>query len=422
MDSINLKPVNNVLGEVNIPSSKSLSHRAIICAALSEGESIIKNITFSRDIYATISILKNLGISIAVFENSVKIISNGKIRLTDSTLFSDESGSTLRFLIPVALLQEEKVIFTGAGKLIERPLNPYYKIFHEQNINYNNDNGKLPLTVQGKIKSGNFQIPGDISSQFISGLMFALPLLPNDSTINIEGQLESKAYIDLTMDCLNKFGIKVINNNYRSFYIKGNQKYVPMEYNVEGDFSQAAFFMVAGTISGEVECKNLNMESLQGDKKIVELLKSMGAIIEEKNSSIICRKSKLSGINIDASEIPDLVPVLAVAASLSHGRTNIYNAARLRIKECDRLAATCRELSRLGAEIIEKDDSLIINGKETLLGGAVDSWNDHRIVMAMSIAALRCKDSVKISNYKAVNKSYPNFFEDYKSIGGNIFI
>ncbi|SQB33185.1 3-phosphoshikimate 1-carboxyvinyltransferase [Clostridium cochlearium] len=411
-------------GSINIPPSKSLAHRAIIAAGLAGGESIIDNIVYSKDILATIYGMKNFGVSINEIEKNNNKLLNikgvNKIQIQNNVIDCIESGSTLRFLIPIALLQNEReVTFIGSGKLPQRPLDEYYNIFNKKNIFYQNEKGNLPLRVKGKLKPGEFYLKGDISSQFITGLMFVLPLLCGDSKIIITSKLESKAYVDLTMDILNKFGVKIENNNYKEFYIKGNQSYVPRNYNVEGDFSQGAFWLVAGAIGEEMSCKNLNINSLQGDKEIINIIKSMGGIININKDCIKVNSSKLKGIVIDASEIPDLVPILAVAGTVSSGVTKIINAKRVRIKECDRLHAIACELNKIGGEVEELEDSLIIKGNKKLKGGIVDSWNDHRIAMAMAVASTVCEESLIINNSKAVEKSYPNFWEEFRNVGGN---
>lgn len=411
-------------GSINIPPSKSLAHRAIIAAGLAGGESIIDNIVYSKDILATIYGMKNFGVSINEIEKNNNKLLNikgvNKIQIQNNIIDCIESGSTLRFLIPIALLQNEReVTFIGSGKLPQRPLDEYYNIFNKKNIFYQNEKGNLPLRVKGKLKPGEFYLKGDISSQFITGLMFVLPLLCGDSKIIITSKLESKAYVDLTMDILNKFGVKIENNNYKEFYIKGNQSYVPRNYNVEGDFSQGAFWLVAGAIGEEMSCKNLNINSLQGDKEIINIIKYMGGIININNDCIKVISSKLKGITIDASEIPDLVPILAVAGTVSSGVTKIINAKRVRIKECDRLHAIACELNKIGGEVEELEDSLIIKGNKKLKGGIVDSWNDHRIAMAMAVASTVCEEPLIINNSKAVEKSYTNFWEEFRNVGGN---
>ncbi|MCT4620006.1 MAG: 3-phosphoshikimate 1-carboxyvinyltransferase [Marinisporobacter sp.] len=413
-------------GDVKIPPSKSMSHRAIICAALSEGESLIENIAFSDDIIATLEAMKSFGITAKNSEAdengicTVHIQGKGKLNLLNDEIDCKESGSTIRFLIPMAGLLGDKVTYTGRGKLVERPLDTYYKIFEEQNIAYSNNEGKLPLSIEGILKPGIFKMKGNISSQFITGLLFVLPLLKGDSKIIITTELESKGYVDLTLDMLKQFDIEIENNNYEEFIIKGNQKYKANNHRVEGDFSQAAFFIVAGILGKALKCEDLNIASLQGDKAILDIVGKMGADIAIHNDFVKVNESTTKGMIIDASQCPDLVPILAVLGSLSKGTTKIVNAARLRIKESDRLKAMATELSKLGADIKELEDGLEIHGREKLKGGVVDSWNDHRIAMALAIASIKCSEPVIIQNSDAVKKSYPRFWQDFEKLGGQI--
>ncbi len=401
MKSVIINP-SKLTGEIRIPPSKSISHRAIICGGLSEGPSNIKNIIFSDDIIATLEGMKSFGVKVEGIEED------------------PESGSTLRFLIPMAGLLGDEVIFTGRGKLVERPLETYYKIFREQDIEYKNDNGKLPLSVRGTLKPGTFRVKGNISSQFITGLMFVLPLLEGDSRIEITTELESKGYVDLTIEALKKFSIEIENNDYKEFFIRGNQKYINKDYRVEGDFSQAAFWIVAGTIGSSIKCTDLNINSLQGDRVILDIVKEMGGTISADSNIIEISPSRTKGTIIDAAQCPDLVPVLAVLGALSSGITKIINAERLRIKESDRLRAIATELNKLGGDVRELEDGLIIKGKENLKGGVVDSWNDHRIAMALAIASIKCTEPVTITNSDAVKKSYPQFWRDFVKLGGEI--
>ena len=425
MTNIEIKP-SPLKGEIRVPPSKSMSHRAIICSSLSQGVSIIDNIILSDDILASLEAMKSFGVEIGISEldeNGIcklTIVGRGKLKLTNNQIDCKESGSTLRFLIPMAGLLGERITYIGRGKLLERPLDTYYEIFEDQGISYINDNGKLPLSIEGELKPGTFRVKGNISSQFITGLLFVLPLLKGDSKIIITTDLESRGYVDLTLDMLKKFSIKVENKDYRKFYIRGNQKYKARNYRVEGDFSQSAFFIVAGLLGEEIICKGLNMDSLQGDKVILDIVRDMGGNIAMENNFIKISKSNTKAMTIDVAQCPDLVPILAVLGGLSKGRTRIINAQRLRIKESDRLKAIATELNKLGANIRELEDGLEIDGVEELEGGRVSSWNDHRIAMALAIASIKCKSPLIIENSGAVEKSYPNFWKDFVKLGGMI--
>lgn len=419
MKNIRITP-SPLKGDINIPPSKSLAHRAVICAGLSEGISNIDNIIFSDDIKATTMGMESFGMEVSRKDDSISIKGKPELNIIKNIINCNESGSTLRFLIPIALLTGREISFEGRGKLVSRPLDVYYEMFKNQGIEYKNDNGHLPLMVKGVLKPGAFYVKGNISSQFITGLMFALPLLNGDSKIIVTTELESKGYVDLTIDCISKFGVKIENKNYKEFHIKANQKYISRDYRVEGDFSQAAFWIVAGILGANIKCKNLNLKSLQGDKAIINIVKEMEANIRISEDFVEACESQTKGIVIDASECPDLVPILSVLGALSEGTTKIINAERVRIKECDRLKAMKTELTKVGADIEETEDGLIIRGKSTLKGGIVDSWNDHRIAMAMAVASIKCEEPIIITNSSAVRKSYPEFWEDFKMLGGNI--
>ena len=262
-------------------------------------------------------------------------------------------------------------------------------------------------------------MPGNISSQFITGLLYSLPLLDGDSTLSITTDLESKGYVDLTLDVLKSFGIIIENNDYREFKVSGNQSFKAIDYRVEGDFSQIAFWLVAGLLNGDIRCQDMNPDSSQGDKEVLDIITRMAGFYEVKSDEIHVRKSQTINTIIDGSQCPDIIPVLAVLASVTPGETRIINAERLRIKECDRLNAICTELTKLGADIEELQDGLVIRGKDKLKGGHVQGWNDHRIVMSMAVASLVCEGDVIIEGCHAINKSYPHFFEHFRSLGGD---
>jgi 3-phosphoshikimate 1-carboxyvinyltransferase len=415
-------------GKVLVPPSKSISHRALICAGLAKGKSILQNVAFSDDISATEKGMMTFGAKIEYIGNYINDKANNiavagiKTESIKDGLVIDckESGSTLRFLIPIALAFGKQVTFTGSKRLFQRPLDVFYKIFQRQGISYAVEKDKPSLTVLGKLKPDTFEIPGSISSQFISGLLFALPLLENNSNIVITTPLESKAYIDLTIDVLEKFNISIENRNYEQFFIKGNQTYKATDYSIEGDFSQGAFWLVAGLFGDNITCLNLDIDSNQGDKYIIDIIRKMGAKPVIGKNFIKIESSPTFGTTIDAAQCPDLVPAVAVLGALSQGTTEIINAGRLRLKESDRLKAISSELGRLGAKIAELPDGLIIEGQNMLEGGIVYSWNDHRIAMALAISSARCRRPLIIKGSDAINKSYPGFWKDFVELGGQI--
>lgn len=419
MTAVKITPTK-LKGIVQVPPSKSLAHRAIICASLAKGVSRIDNIEYSKDIQATIKAMKSLGTKIEEFENYLIIDGTTTFTKQNSEIDCEESGSTLRFMVPISIVEENKVHFVGRGNLGKRPLDTFYEIFERQNIGYMYKKDVLDLYVIGKLKPDHYIIPGNISSQFITGLLFALPLLKGDSIIEITSTLESKGYIDLTLQMLSQYGIKIINNDYKSFVVMGNQEYQAHDYRVEADFSQAAFYLVAGAIGNDVVLTDLNLNSLQGDKATLSILEAMGAKINVVSDGIKVTGENLSATQVDASQCPDVIPVVSVALALAQGKSEVINAKRLRIKECDRIIATSSQLNELGGSVVELSDSMTIRGVSEFVGGNCSSFADHRIAMMLAIAATRCNQSVIIDNMECVEKSYPSFWEDYQSLGGII--
>mgnify|MGYP002525202332 FL=1 len=397
---------SKLIGTVNIPSSKSMTHRMLICAALANGQSKISNITFSKDIYATINALTAIGADIKINEDSATVL--GINNVSDiAEIDCCESGSTLRFLIPITAALGINSTYTGQGRLPERPITPYLRELTKHGIKFEYNN-TMPFNMSGKLKSGKFKLEGNISSQFITGMLFALPLLNGDSEIIMTSALESKPYADMTIQCLNTFGIEITETK-KGYFIKGNQKYKPKNIIVEGDYSQAAFFYTANILGNDIRINNLMENSLQGDKKIVEITRNL--CYNENNEP--------NGFSINAADIPDLVPILGVLGTFCQGKSLIYGAERLKIKESDRLESTSAALNALGGNITAENDGLSIL-HSVLKGGVVDSFGDHRIAMSAAIAATVCSEPVIIKNADAVEKSYPDFFKDYQKLGGII--
>ncbi len=410
---------NKLHGEVIIPPSKSLSHRAIIAASLASGKSKISNVLYSNDIKATINAMRACGAKIEEFEDYLIIEGSNVIR-KENIIDANESGSTIRFMIPIALVANEEVTFIGHNHLVKRPLDTFLEIFDKQGIKYERGEDYLPLKVKGGLKSGEFTVRGDISSQFITGLLYALPLLEGDSIIHISTEMESKGYIDLTIDILKMFGIEIENRNYQEFYIKGNQKYKPCDYTIEGDYSQSAFFLVANALGADIKLKAMEEKSHQGDKKIIDDMKAFGFDSKFSNGELILSGNESQGAIIDFSQSPDLGPALTVLASLSKGRSEFINASRLRIKECDRITCMKEEINKLGGNVTELQDGMIIDGVDMLHGGVVDSHNDHRVAMSLAMATLKMDGELKILNASSVSKSFPHFWKVFESLGGKI--
>ena len=408
---------NRLTGEVTPPPSKSILHRYIITSSLAKGISKIENISYSDDIIATIEAMKKLGAKIEK-NNNYLLIDGSKTfdkeyLNNNAEIDCNESGSTLRFLFPLSIVKKNKILFKGKGKLFKRPLSPYFENFDKYQIKYSYIS-ENEILLDGELKSVEYEVDGDISSQFITGLLFSLPLLNGNSKISIKGKLESSSYIDITLDCLNKFGIKIINNSYQEFIIEGNQTYKSGDYEVEADYSQVAFFLVANSIGSNIKINGLNSNSLQGDKKIVDFI------------SQIDNWNKEEKLILDGSETPDIIPILSLKACTSKKEIEIVNIARLRIKESDRLKATVKELSRLGFDLLEKEDSILINSRKDFnkINNSpiyLSSHSDHRIAMTIAIALTCYNGEIILDNLDCVKKSYPNFWEVFLSLGGKIY-
>lgn len=393
-------------GTLSIPASKSCTHRAVICAALADGVSEITGITMSKDIEATISSMSALGASFRIVDQNTVIVKGiGNIPDTTADIDCNESGSTLRFVIPIAAALGVDTIFRGRGRLPQRPIDIYKRELSRHGIKFVTED--MPYEISGKLTGGIYEIEGNVSSQFITGLLFALPLVQEDSRIIMTSHLESRPYVDITIDILRRFGI-TITESENSFIIKGNQKYLPYNEKVEGDYSQAAFFYVANALGSQINIQNLNPDSVQGDRAITDIIAQASY------------GGKITGFNADCSDIPDLVPILSVLGAYGSERSVIFNAERLRIKESDRLAACADMLNTLGSDVTVTPDGLDIKPSGKLHGGVIDSYGDHRIVMAAAIAALCCDGEIIIKGAEAVEKSYPGFFKDYTDLGGKM--
>ena len=407
-------------GKIKAIASKSATHRALICAAFaSESTEIICTET-NEDIEATVRCLNALGAKITRRGESFIVL---PIRSTPECAALDvgESGSTLRFLLPIVSALGCKAEIKMSGRLPNRPLSPLREELEAHGALIS-EAGSNPLTVSGGISAGEYKIRGDVSSQFIGGLLFALSIIEGESRLSLESAIESAPYINMTLKTLYDFGAD-ISIDERGFTVHGMGKLKsPKTVTVEGDWSNAAFMLAAGAIAqnGNISVTSLDPDSLQGDRAILELLVRFGADVRRKNDKITVRSGALYGIDIDATNIPDLVPILAVVAAAANGRTVIRGASRLKLKESDRLASVSDMLFTLGAGIAKTDDGLIIDGGKRLAGGVVSSHSDHRIAMSAAIASLLCDGDVTITDAEAVAKSYPAFWDDIASLGFNI--
>ena len=394
-------------GTITPPPSKSQAHRLIIAAALSDGVCRLSNVELSQDIQATLRCMRTLNADASSDGTVIRgcNLVDGFEVPPPEIMDCGESGSTLRFLIPVALALQGGGKFTGHGRLMERPQGPYFDLFREKGIAWSQEDGVL--TVSGRLTPGVYALPGDVSSQFVTGLLFALPLLAGDSEIRLTTDLESRDYVDMTLDAMARFGVRADWDGNRNFRVPGGQAYERRDMALDADWSAAAFWYAARFMGCPVDIQGLNPYSPQGDLRIVPFSRRMRSLGE---------------MELDVANCPDLVPPLAAMAALRDGETTrIVNAARLRLKESDRLSAVTEVLAALGADIQEGADALVLRGKARLPGGVtVSGHNDHRIAMMAAIAATRCDGPVTVTGAECVAKSYPDFWEDYEKLGGRL--
>lgn len=405
-------------GSVRIPASKSWAHRLLIIAALSDKPTDIVCDGISDDIEATMDCLCALGAVISTFDDegndviSVTPIDKDKIKTEGEPvkLLCKESGSTLRFLLPLIGALGANVYFVMEGRLKERPLEDLTDLLCEHGMLINKD-GNL-LFAKGKLRGGEYSIRGDISSQFISGLLMALPVLKETSKLIVTGEIQSKKYIEITKSALSMGGAN-INKNDNTYEIVGQDSYcLPEKVCAESDWSSAAFFLSMGALSDKgIVIKGMNPGSIQGDRAIIDVLIQFGADITVGDDEIFVKKGLMIGIELDASEIPDLVPVISAVASLSEGTTRIYNAQRLRLKESDRIASTAEMIRAVGGDVTETEDGLLITGRKSLKGGTVDSFKDHRIAMSAAVLSSGCENDVIVTDAECTDKSFKNFWD-----------
>ena len=389
-------------GTVRLPASKSVAHRMLLCAAFAEGESALSGFSLSADMEATLNGLAALGAQAEISGDTVRIRPGAAP--AGHLIDCGESGSTLRFLIPPAIVRSggEETVFAGRGRLMERPLGPYFRIFEEKGVSYRREGERL--IVKGSLPAGRYALSGRVSSQFVTGLLFGLSLLEGDSEIVIIDRLESRDYVSLTLAAMARCGVTARNDGWERFFIPGGQKYYPFSGEVEGDWSQAAFFLGMNFLGGTVKLEGLDPDSLQGDRAVVRILGQM---------------EQPGGLTVDCADIPDLIPALAVAAAGRRaGSVTFANAARLRMKESDRIASTAALIRALGGAAEEGRDFLRIPAAAQLAGGTVDCANDHRIAMAAAEASCICEGPVRLLGAECVRKAYPGFWEDFARLGG----
>ena len=401
-------------GAVRIPASKSQAHRLLLCAALGKEAVTVRCDGLNADILATVACLCALGAKITEEDGALRVEPVGGAPDGLCILPCGESGSTLRFLLPVAGALGADAVFLREGRLPERPLEPLLRELVRGGMMFRSEGGKL--FCSGKLAPGAYTLPGNISSQYISALLFALPTLPGDSTLTITGVRESEGYIAMTENALAQSGVRLYKTD-SGYDIPGGQTYaLPAAVKVEGDYSSAAFFLCMGALSRSgITVTGLRADSAQGDRAVLDILRTMGAFVEETVSGISVRRGALRGTVIDAAPVPDLIPALCALAAAAEGETRVVNAARLRLKESDRLTTTAAMLSSLGAHVEELPDGLVVRGGG-LRGGTVSAQRDHRIAMAAAVAACACTGTVTVEGWECTNKSYPRFREDFNAL------
>jgi len=420
--NLSVIPTEKLAGEVKAPPSKSYTIRAITAAMLAEGDSLILDPLYSKDTKACIQVSEKLGARVERVDGSLNISGVvGQPKCSVKVLDTLNSGTTIRLMTAVASLCRERVILTGDESIQKRPIEPLLEALRQLGVKCASTNGCPPLWVQGPLKGGVCAISGGVSSQFISALLMALPCAEDNSDVTITGQLKSRPYIDLTLDMLERFRIKVIPKNHTQFIIQGDQTYKATTYTVEGDYSSGAFLMAAAALTdSKVTVHNLFRNSKQADKKILSILQLMGAHVDVKGEYVtVSGTGFLRGINVDLNDSPDLLPVMAVLGALASGKTRIFNVAHARLKECDRIKAMHTELSKMGAQVVEHPDGLEITGGR-LKAARVNGWRDHRIVMALAVAGLKAGGTTEITDREYVGVTFPGFARTMRTLGARM--
>jgi len=402
-----------VSGMVKAPPSKSMTQRAIAAAILADGQSQIINPSYCDDSLAAMSIAVSLGARVDPETDKVTITGSGELK--ERKLNCGESGLAIRMFSPVAALYDEEIVMTGGGSLKKRPMNMIGDALNQLGAQCTSTEGYLPLTIKGPLKGGYCEIDGSVSSQLLTGLLMSLPLTEVDSSIKVNN-LKSRPYIDMTLSVLKEYGIEIFNDNYKLFRVNGRQKYRPVTFEVESDWSGGSFLLVAGAINGNLKISGLRTGSFQSDIAVLKALDQAGAKIKISDNVIEVVKSELRAFELDATESPDLFPPLVALAAYCNGVSKIKGISRLKHKESDRAEALSEEFSKMGIKINTEDDYLFVTGG-TIKGARVNSHDDHRIAMAVAVAALGATDEVFIKDSHCVAKSYPRFFDDLRSLG-----
>ncbi|MFH1180616.1 MAG: 3-phosphoshikimate 1-carboxyvinyltransferase [Candidatus Bathyarchaeota archaeon] len=415
--SITVKP-GTLTGSVTAPPSKSMTHRHLITSALADGVSLLESPLRSEDTEATAEALRKLGATITDVGGDWEV-TGGSLTPPGSVIDCHESGTTMRLLTGLCSLLDEPCTLSGAPSLLRRPNKPLLDALEQLGVQTQSLDGYPPITVKGKMKGGKAMIPGDISSQFISSIILAAPYAENPVDLRITTRLESKPYVEMTLNAMRKSGVKVQHTENMDAFHVPTGRYKARTTRIEGDWSSAAFLLAAGALSGKIHVDNLDVESSQADREILRILDEMGAYIKISGNRVTAEKSMLTAIEADLSDCPDIFPIIACLCSAAEGESRLTGLARLRLKESDRVAAVVEGLGKMGAAVTSIDDVLIINGG-ALHGAVIDPYNDHRIAMSFAVLAQAATSETAIMNPECVSKSYPDFWDDLKQIGARI--
>ena len=411
-----------LMGTIAAPASKSEAHRRMICAGLTKGATTLTGFMDSDDMAATGRCLKALGAQVEQGEDTLTITGQAKKIAKLPVLDCGESGSTLRFFVPIALAMTKGGVFRMHGRLGQRPMDVYQDLFVPRGVRWRMGvgcDGAAELTVRGELEAGHYVLPGNVSSQFVSGLLFALPLLEEDSTLTVQPPVESAGYIRMTVEALQQSGVKLEELAPFCWRIAGNQHYQARDGHLSGDYSQAAVLLCAGALGHQVTVSHLARETTQGDRAVLAHLAALGAQVTENADGVTVKAEKLCGAELDMSGCPDIAPILALVCQLAEGESRLTGCGRLRLKECDRLAATVESLNLLGGNARAEGDTIVIQGVKALKGGVkLPNYNDHRMVMLGMIAASVAQEPVAVNGVEALNKSWPEFVNVYQNLGG----
>ena len=411
-----------LMGTIAAPASKSEAHRRMICAGLTKGATTLTGFMDSDDMAATGRCLKALGAQVTQGEDTLAITGQAKKIAKLPVLDCGESGSTLRFFVPIALAMTKGGVFRMHGRLGQRPMDVYQDLFVPRGVRWRMGvgcDGAAELTVRGELEAGHYVLPGNVSSQFVSGLLFALPLLEEDSTLTVQPPVESAGYIRMTVEALQQSGVKLEELAPFSWRIAGNQHYQARDGHLSGDYSQAAVLLCADALGHQVTVSHLARETTQGDRAVLAHLAALGAQVTENAEGVTVKAEKLCGAELDMSGCPDIAPILALVCQLAEGESRLTGCGRLRLKECDRLAATVESLNLLGGNARAEGDTIVIQGVKALKGGVkLPNYNDHRMVMLGMIAASVAQEPVEVNGVEALNKSWPEFVNVYQNLGG----